>query len=535
MGSLLTLVIHGTFARHAKWWRLGNGSEASFADRLERELSRRGVPGTVWKPALDKGFDYDPSFCWSGRNQHRDRVLGARVLSTNLNELAQRVQATPSEPLIVNFVAHSHGGNVVLAALRRLGPSVSVGRVVLLGTPLVTVAPALRLARLVFSIFLFFTLLAALGLILFVFGSAFFDVLQLLFIDLRRLLFAGQAFEAQQLVQVWQKALASSLIFQIPWAVYFLILYPFIFGWLFWTSGNILDCAWRVICRVLGLFGRLWGPVYGPSPQKLTRALRGSPILLLTTHNDEADVLLQVACAPERLYREYVATKFSRLGRLLDSVFLRPIMLGGFLKAVEVVIEVFSLGFPVWRTLVQDFELASLAVQPYYPAKLLVHQWLDIRPIAIRPTTDATAALVSDEVGHDETIEGGRVLVPKDLRLSLGEVTGELIRQVRLRHSAYYENEKVIGAIADFLAGAEVSERSDIDTVQAPSTTLWSSGFSEVLLVANVGLALALWMFPPLDGHRVGGGNDVSRLWLSTLCVAVRPHLLPRQAAADAS
>ena len=40
---------------------LGNGNELpSFADRLERELSRRGVSGTVWKPALDKGFDYDP-------------------------------------------------------------------------------------------------------------------------------------------------------------------------------------------------------------------------------------------------------------------------------------------------------------------------------------------------------------------------------------------------------------------------------------------------------------------------------------------
>ena len=158
MGVVLTLVIHGTFARHAKWWRLGNGNELpSFADRLERELSRRGVSGTVWKPALDKGFDYDPSFCWSGRNRHRDRKVGARALSSNLNELARRIQATPSEPLMQwNFVAHSHGGNVALAALSRLGPCVSVGRVVLLGTPLVTVTPALRLARLVFSIFLFF-------------------------------------------------------------------------------------------------------------------------------------------------------------------------------------------------------------------------------------------------------------------------------------------------------------------------------------------------------------------------------------------
>ena len=138
MNRAVTLVVHGTYAAQAKWWRLGTNGEATFADRLEDELSRRGLSGTVWKPALAEGLDYS-SFAWSGRNRHRHRIRGASGLSSSLNELAQRVAATPSEPLTVNFVAHSHGGNVVLEALRHLRPNVRVGRIALLGTPLVVV------------------------------------------------------------------------------------------------------------------------------------------------------------------------------------------------------------------------------------------------------------------------------------------------------------------------------------------------------------------------------------------------------------
>ena len=117
MNKTVTLVIHGTFAGQATWWRLGGEGHATFADRLEGQLSRRGLSGTVWKPALVEDLDY-PSFSWSGLNRHRERMRGARRLCSSLNELAQRVRATASAPLTVNVVAHSHGGNVVLEAIR---------------------------------------------------------------------------------------------------------------------------------------------------------------------------------------------------------------------------------------------------------------------------------------------------------------------------------------------------------------------------------------------------------------------------------
>ncbi len=153
MKRTLTLVVHGTFAKEAEWWRLSADGNVTFADQLEREMTRCGVSGTVWAPLLSEGFDYD-AIAWTGQNRHRDRVKAAKQLSATLNAFAERVHANPNEPVVVNFVAHSHGGNVVLEALRRFNPAVQVGRIALLGTPLIKVRPAFRLARPFLSVLL---------------------------------------------------------------------------------------------------------------------------------------------------------------------------------------------------------------------------------------------------------------------------------------------------------------------------------------------------------------------------------------------
>src|SRR5262249_43793189 len=94
MSTTVTPVIHGTFARDATWWRLGSDRQTSFADQLERELSERGLAGTVWRPALVGDFNYS-SFSWPDGNRHSDRVAGAHSLSFSLNELAKQVQSNP--------------------------------------------------------------------------------------------------------------------------------------------------------------------------------------------------------------------------------------------------------------------------------------------------------------------------------------------------------------------------------------------------------------------------------------------------------
>lgn len=55
--------------------------------------------------------------------------------------------ASASSPLHINLIAHSHGGNVALEALRHLKNTVRVQRLACLGTPLISFRPALRIVR----------------------------------------------------------------------------------------------------------------------------------------------------------------------------------------------------------------------------------------------------------------------------------------------------------------------------------------------------------------------------------------------------
>jgi hypothetical protein len=432
----VTLVIHGTFAAQGKWWRLGREGEATFADRLESELSRRGLANTVWKPTLEAGFDYS-AFSWSGLNRHRDRVRGARRLSSSLNEFAKRIQATADDPLIVNIVAHSHGGNVVLEALRHLYGNVRVGGVALLGTPLVTVRPAFRIARFVFS-----TILLAI----------LFFVVMGVPIVLGNFLFTGHWLPAERFVE--RGGSVGPETEPSAWVLLWLPLGVIFYGWLFWLFGNVLDFVWRIFCTagypIAWIRKKARALVYGPSPQKLATILTGRPILLITSYNDEADLLLQVGSAPARLYIEYVSTKFSIPTRVLEFAFIRPFTRGVFLKPIEMFLEVLSLGFPVWRALVQDFDIARRATRSYYPADLLVREQLDVRPQAVARSTG-----MADATGHSDRAEGG-VGLDISLGLSLQEVTAELTRQIQLRHSMYYEDDAIIVRLADFLIGSEL-------------------------------------------------------------------------------
>lgn len=54
---VVTLIVHGTFARDECWWRLSDGfGVPTFADRLESTLADRGCTGSVWQPPAGLGF-----------------------------------------------------------------------------------------------------------------------------------------------------------------------------------------------------------------------------------------------------------------------------------------------------------------------------------------------------------------------------------------------------------------------------------------------------------------------------------------------
>ena len=106
--ALTTIIVHGTWAAGADWWK--------------------EVPGTsnFWSyiqglaPTLYSGSD---AFSWSGANQHVDRVAAAL-------DLRNWCIAHNADPL--QAIAHSHGVNVCLLA-SRLG--VKFENLIALATP----------------------------------------------------------------------------------------------------------------------------------------------------------------------------------------------------------------------------------------------------------------------------------------------------------------------------------------------------------------------------------------------------------------
>ncbi|HEX8696048.1 MAG TPA: hypothetical protein VF746_26770 [Longimicrobium sp.] len=112
MDTAVTLV-HGTFARGAPWTQPGSSVRAYLGDAL----------------GADTQFE---AFEWSGLNTHEARLAGGRDLARRLRE---KIAANPA--LVHFIVAHSHGGNVAVYALRELSEAEhhAIAGVVCFATP----------------------------------------------------------------------------------------------------------------------------------------------------------------------------------------------------------------------------------------------------------------------------------------------------------------------------------------------------------------------------------------------------------------
>jgi hypothetical protein len=121
------IVIHGTFANEATWWRPGG----SFCQLLDSHLKQEGSEAKCWDsiPAAEAISE----FGWSGLNSEASRSHAAELLSKKIESLSRK-------PFIekIHFVAHSHGGNVLLKSFllcRREIDNRKFGSFVFLGTP----------------------------------------------------------------------------------------------------------------------------------------------------------------------------------------------------------------------------------------------------------------------------------------------------------------------------------------------------------------------------------------------------------------
>ena len=427
----LTLLIHGTFAERERWWRPGDGATSTFADRLERALGRRGVAGTVWKPALAAGFTCE-AFAWSGRNRHEDRVAGGRRLASQLNALAEKVGATPTDPLVANLLGHSHGGNVVLEALPRLAPSVRAGQVVLLGTPLLTYRPTLRIVRLALALLLLFVVVS---LAVFVLGTfivpGVFDWICSL---------AGICAMRTRVGAGWLLLLAAAMVMA--------------YGWIFMIVAWLVDLFWRVLLFPLTALSKKHpGQVYGPAPHHLATILGGRRAVLFTSHQDEADLILELSMAPRRVYAEWVAAKWGTEVKILERIALRPVVVGLLLRILEIVLERYMLGFSWLRVLIFDHEMADLDLGGEYPATVVervdvsdeLREALYRQPASV-PVWWPLPVPGAEKLGGDAR----RVLTLKE---SLRVMVRDVLTQVKPRHSEYYESGAVLERVADVIAG----------------------------------------------------------------------------------
>ena len=142
-GYMVTLV-HGTFARDALWTQ----DESA----LHRTLVER----------LDLPVDFK-RFKWTGHNDHRARLKAGRCLRYFLLKLVRK------HPSKLHFViAHSHGGNVVLYALKDSFLRRHIAGVITMGTPFIScrsrnVAPALELLSTAVPVTSFLLMLTLVG------------------------------------------------------------------------------------------------------------------------------------------------------------------------------------------------------------------------------------------------------------------------------------------------------------------------------------------------------------------------------------
>jgi hypothetical protein len=127
------ILIHGTFATPRRdshqWYDIS--SPGSFAANLHDRLKNGPLGDAVLRGSVRE-------FSWCGNNRHEDRTEAGKRLCLLMMQITQESPAAR-----IHLVGHSHGGNVILEAVRefialhaeRRQVTKTLGRVVFLGTP----------------------------------------------------------------------------------------------------------------------------------------------------------------------------------------------------------------------------------------------------------------------------------------------------------------------------------------------------------------------------------------------------------------
>lgn len=137
------LLIHGTFANKRSdndridWWH----PHSDFCRELDALLAKEGSPARCWAQlgqadAQGGGATARarPPFAWSGANSELDRRSAGSALGAKLAALEDDARVRR-----YHLLGHSHGGNVILHALRAMPDKpAKLGAVIFMGTPVLS-------------------------------------------------------------------------------------------------------------------------------------------------------------------------------------------------------------------------------------------------------------------------------------------------------------------------------------------------------------------------------------------------------------
>jgi len=111
--SHYVVLIHGTWGRRKAEeavWYIADEAADNFCRRLDVLLKGSDLEAAIWRPCETVQWP----FLWSGDNTHQARMDGAAQLYSHIKNVVEAERRA-----MIHFVAHSHGGNVALAAIDR--------------------------------------------------------------------------------------------------------------------------------------------------------------------------------------------------------------------------------------------------------------------------------------------------------------------------------------------------------------------------------------------------------------------------------
>ncbi len=443
----ITVLVHGTFANpgfanevndvpavgaEPIWWRLtGHGADETTADRLQNALERidPALAETVWHPGQDPRdgeLTYREVGEWTGANTHKARLVAARNLAQALEQIAQGRECTADNPLLVNLVAHSHGGNVVLEALKHLDDTVQARQVCMLGTPLTW---------------------------------RFFDPRVLYLGYILFFLIVSVVAGAQGFVEGLREG--EDGLTGLGLVVFAIVGYALILPFFLWLGVAAISAGRAVSGLSKGK------PPYGPRPDALEETLRGRPVVLFISPEDEADLMLQLGAAPLDAYRAlvrgqpslegvdgFVGRLIRRLLRYIELAYVRPFSYVVAIPLVEITLERFGLGFPLLSVLFHNYEMVTWTGALTYTDDQIVTSAVgaaDLKPRVL-------AVSLGERKLHVAPKQGTRPGTRQDaerieaLRDVLVATLGGLREQIQLRHSGYYESQHIIEHVAEAIA-----------------------------------------------------------------------------------